>query len=368
MTMIGIALLFLLTVTCAQPWQDWALTPRCSDVHFKLTTTAANRVANNPPKDLFSNPEAIDAFLGQPVVYRNVSGTFIIYGQLCRPLHHSRIPKLQLLVHGSTYNHTYWSALQEPSGSASASSLPDHEELSWVDAATRRGYWTLAIDRLGQGLSSRPDPVTIVQDPLQTQLLHLIVREIREHDLLGIRFGSEGHGVDKLKLIYVGHSFGSGLGVHLAAAHPEDLDGIVLTGIGVGGPGTRVLRLLWVGREMALGLRRWGVVRIRRPVRLLLLRRVGSKRGEAGGKATPLVGEHRSTQHHGTGRWPARNLIGRRTGHKASAVAQLRLRRCVSVSRGRFVRYLSSVAYNGLPLFHLRSSTQYANHGKTQPA
>ncbi|KAI0551877.1 alpha/beta-hydrolase [Xylaria curta] len=232
-TMIRIALIFLLALTYAQPWENWALTPQCSDVHFKLTTTAANRVANNAPKDLFSDPEAIDAFLGQPVAYRNMSGTFTIYGQLCRPMHHSRIPKLQLLVHGSTYNHTYWSSLQEPSGSSWASLPPDHEELSWIHTATRRGYWTLAIDRLGQGLSSRPDPVIVVQSPLQTQLLHLIAQDIREHDLLGIRSTRGGcdDGVDRLKLIYVGHSFGSGLGVRLAAAHSEDFDALILTGI-----------------------------------------------------------------------------------------------------------------------------------------
>ncbi|KAI0189604.1 Alpha/Beta hydrolase protein [Xylaria flabelliformis] len=231
--MIGVALTLLLTLACAQPWENWALAPHCSDVHFQFTTTAANRVADNAPKDLFSDPEAIDAFLGQPVAYRNVSGTFAIYGQLCRPMHHSRIPKLQLLVHGSTYNHTYWSSLQEPSGSTWASSPPDHEELSWIHTATRLGYWTLAIDRLGQGLSSRPDPVTVVQSPLQMQLIHLIAREIRDRDLLGIQSarGGRNDGVDKLKLIYVGHSFGSGLGVNLAAAHPEDFDALILTGI-----------------------------------------------------------------------------------------------------------------------------------------
>jgi pimeloyl-ACP methyl ester carboxylesterase len=191
-------------------------------VHFTFSITAANRVANNPPSDLFSDAEAINAFLGQPVAYQNVSGTFGIYGQFCRPVHKAASPgarKLQLLVHGSTYNHTYWSALQEPPASA-------HSELSWIDAATRLGYWTLAIDRLGQGYSSKPDPVTVVQDPVQTQLLHLLARRIRDDDVLGIGFSDQ-----RSKLIYVGHSFGSGLGVHLAAAHPGDFDGLVLTGI-----------------------------------------------------------------------------------------------------------------------------------------
>ncbi|KAI0404081.1 alpha/beta-hydrolase [Xylaria palmicola] len=219
------------------PWASWAAstTPRCGDVYFTLAATAANRVADHPPGDLFSDPAAVDAFLGQPVAYWNVSGTFRLYGQLCRPARwwprRAAPPRLQLLVHGSTYNHTYWSALREPDDGED----DDHGALSWVRAATRRGYWTLAIDRLGQGRSSRPDPVAAVQDPLQTELLHLLVRRIRDDDALGIGFrpkNREGSGDGAGgTLIYVGHSFGSGLGVHLAAAHPDDVDGLVLTGI-----------------------------------------------------------------------------------------------------------------------------------------
>jgi len=228
--------------------------PQCQDMHFTFSTTASNRVANNPPKDLFSDNEAINTFLQQPVAYQNVSGTFTLFGQLCRPqsrhgalVVYSEEPKLQLLVHGSTYNHTYWSSLQEPSSDFVGAAADDdegteelflHEELSWIHSATRRGYWTLAIDRLGQGRSSRPDPVTVVQDPLQTQLLHLLARRIRDEDILGLGFsqkwwpGGENHGDGYVgKIIYVGHSFGSGLGVHLASAHPDDFDGLILTAI-----------------------------------------------------------------------------------------------------------------------------------------
>jgi pimeloyl-ACP methyl ester carboxylesterase len=229
--------------------------PQCRDMHFTFSTTAYNRVANNPPKDLFSDNDAINSFLQQPVAYQDVSGTFTLFGQLCQPRHgggtpavHAEEPKLQLLVHGSTYNHTYWSSLQEPSGLSGLTAAASEdgtekfldEELSWIHSATRRGYWTLAIDRLGQGRSSRPDPVAVVQDPLQTQLLHLLARRIRDDDILGLGFsqkwwpnGDDSYGGDGYvgKLIYVGHSFGSGLGVHLASAHPGDFDGLILTGI-----------------------------------------------------------------------------------------------------------------------------------------
>ncbi|KAI1809759.1 alpha/beta-hydrolase [Poronia punctata] len=206
-------------------------TPDCRDLHFTFSTTASNRVADHPPPDLFTSPEAIDAFLQQPVAYRNVSGTFVLYGQLCRPSHRasaSSQTRLQLLVHGSTYNHKYWSSLQEPSEVVNTRESESYERLSWIHAATRRGYWTLAVDRLGQGRSSRPDPVTVVQAPLQTQLLHLLAQKIRKDDILNIGFSQQQH---EGKLVYVGHSYGSGLGVHLAAEHPGDFDGYILTGI-----------------------------------------------------------------------------------------------------------------------------------------
>ena len=37
------------------------------------------------------------------------------------------------------------------------------EQYSWVAAASKAGYPTLAIDRLGNGDSSHPDPLLTVQ-------------------------------------------------------------------------------------------------------------------------------------------------------------------------------------------------------------
>ncbi|GAP85211.1 putative alpha beta-hydrolase protein [Rosellinia necatrix] len=288
--MIPVPLLFpLLALSCVgsrTPAPAPAPPPRCDDLFFTFTTTAANRVARDPPGDLFSDAAAIGAFLGQPVAYQEVSGTFTLYGQLCRPrgvaAGAGAAPKVQLLVHGSTYNHTYWSSLREPSdflpGNDDDEDDDEEEKLSWVHAATRLGYWTLAIDRLGQGRSSTPDPVNVVQSPLQAHLLHLLVRRIRDDDVLGIGFSSSsssssspsspptrrhssddddndddrgsgsggGGGGGGGKLIYVGHSFGSGLGVQLASAHPDDVDGLVLTGLaavrGDPGPGSALAR------------------------------------------------------------------------------------------------------------------------------
>jgi pimeloyl-ACP methyl ester carboxylesterase len=200
----------LLTLVSGLFLSDLVLSLHCHDVTFNVTASALNRVANNPPKDLFSDPDAITAFLNQPVAYQNVSGTFSIFGQFCSPLKFAAKQKLQVLVHGNTYNHTYWSALQKPESS-------NYAERSWIRYATSRGYHTLALDTLGSGLSSHPDPVNIVQDPLQTEVLHHVISKYRFFPTV----------------VLVGHSYGSGLALHLTETHPDDFDGLVLTGFGM---------------------------------------------------------------------------------------------------------------------------------------
>ena len=39
-----------------------------------------------------------------------------------------------------------------------------------------QGYPTLSIDRLGNGLSDHPDPVTVVQIPAHVEVAHAIVQ------------------------------------------------------------------------------------------------------------------------------------------------------------------------------------------------
>jgi pimeloyl-ACP methyl ester carboxylesterase len=197
------------------------LPPACIDLTFNITATAPNRIANGPPANLFSDPAAVSTFLSQPVAYQKVSGTFSIFGQFCFPTETAPTPKLQVLVHGNTFNHTYWSAL----GSTK------YPERSWVDYARNSGYYTLALDLLGAGNSSHPDPASVVQDPLQTEILHQIISQYQQFSTI----------------VYVGHSFGSGLGVHLAATYPNDIDGLLLTGIATvrGNPSTGSLYNQW---------------------------------------------------------------------------------------------------------------------------
>ncbi|HEY8998867.1 MAG TPA: alpha/beta hydrolase [Candidatus Saccharimonadales bacterium] len=136
------------------------------------------------------------------------SGPVTMYGQYCVPI---GLPSqtLQLLVHGGTYNHTYW----DFSGF--------NGEYSYVQAATEAGYATLAIDRLGYGNSTRPASTDVTFDN-EVSTLHAVVQAVRSGSI----------GIQVRRIEGIGHSLGSGTIVGDAAAYPGDFDAIALTGYG----------------------------------------------------------------------------------------------------------------------------------------
>lgn len=80
----------------------------------------------------------------------------------------------------------------------------------------------LAIDNLGAGDSSRPDPVVFTQQPLQTEIVHQITQMLRA--------GSISFAPKASKVIFVGHSLASVIGNGIASHYPKDFDALVLTG------------------------------------------------------------------------------------------------------------------------------------------
>jgi pimeloyl-ACP methyl ester carboxylesterase len=66
-----------------------------------------------------------------------------IYGELCVPALRPPPTTVQLLVHGTTYNHNYWDWPEDP------------ETHSHVRAALQAGYATFNVDRLGVGQSTK---------------------------------------------------------------------------------------------------------------------------------------------------------------------------------------------------------------------
>ncbi|MGW4716535.1 alpha/beta hydrolase [Nocardia sp. NPDC004260] len=127
-------------------------------------------------------------------------------GSLCTPTARAT-DTVMVLIAGSNYNATYWDFPYAP------------ETYSFRRAMNAAGIATLAVDRLGNGASTRP-PSTQVTATVSARALHDIVRSLRAGLAGAPPFG---------KVITGGHSLSSGIDV-LEATTYQDVDGVLLTG------------------------------------------------------------------------------------------------------------------------------------------
>lgn len=134
----------------------------CKEVNFTLSGKANNKditnIALNGTLD-----SIVDFYKNAPSI--TTSGPQTIKGTFCSPTRrNSNKDKLQVLFHSITATRSAWSAL---GGVGSDYPAYKPEMYSWVRYANAQGYPTLAIDRLGNGRSSHPDPVLVVQAPYE---------------------------------------------------------------------------------------------------------------------------------------------------------------------------------------------------------
>jgi len=133
--------------------------------------------------------------------------TFQVVGTLC-----SQGPAagktVQLLLHGATYARYYWDFPFQP------------EHYSYVRAATKRGYATFNLDRIGNGASDHPDG-NLVDMNANAFVVHQVVEALRAGEVASQSFE---------KVIVVGHSMGSFVTINYAGSYPDEADGIILTG------------------------------------------------------------------------------------------------------------------------------------------
>jgi len=199
--------------------------PKCRSVQLHVRAAADNIRFTNPPDP--NNATDIRQWLFSSLAdptgsYMNgtqlVSGIYRISATYCEPHgnshHHRRRRTLQVLVHGMTYNKEIWAGFGYS------------DIYNWHAYATRAGYHTLAVNRLGRGqlTGTVPDPITEVQSALQDKLTQELLIQLR-------RGGFSSLGLPEFdKIIYVGHSFGSALGNHVAKDNPNAADAYVLTG------------------------------------------------------------------------------------------------------------------------------------------
>ncbi len=115
---------------------------------------------------------------------------------------------VQFLEHGLSYDHNYWDWPLQP------------QKFSYVDAATKAGYATFTIDRLGAGLSDHPADPSVLTTESEAFVAHQLIQQLRSGAIGGTAF---------TKVISVGHSYGSQVAAYEAATY-NDVDGVILTG------------------------------------------------------------------------------------------------------------------------------------------
>jgi pimeloyl-ACP methyl ester carboxylesterase len=135
--------------------------------------------------------------------------SYTVAGELCAtPSELSSGETVQLLIHGASYNHTYWDF-----------GTIDGVPYSYARDLALAGYPTFAIDEIGTGQSSHP-PSSDVTIQSAAYVAHEIVQ-----DLLSGAIGNTAFG----KVIEVGHSFGS-ITTWEEAATYHDVAGAIITG------------------------------------------------------------------------------------------------------------------------------------------
>lgn len=152
------------------------------------------------------NSTLVQRIVGGP---RQITGTYSIFSSLCMPVDSKaarKVRTVQFLTHGDTLSGSYWDI------------APGY---SYVDAVTAAGYAAFFYDRIGVGKSDHPDPIQVVQGPLQVEIAHALIKLLRKNQIGGYRFS---------KFVGVGHSAGSTITQGVTTKYPKDFDAVILTG------------------------------------------------------------------------------------------------------------------------------------------
>nr|POF13032.1 hypothetical protein CFP56_10180 [Quercus suber] len=205
--------------------------PECTDFLIPVTASSGKMIpADNIPSNLNDGTVLTDYLVSQlssglagilgGVGNLEQSGHFEMSARYCEPANKvaSRANTIQYLQHAITNTKNYWNGLTYPVGY-------DGDMYSYSKVASDNGYPTIAIDNLGSGNSSHPDPIAVVQMGLQTEIANVIITMLRSGQV-----GGPVAGKKFTKVIYVGHSYGSIQGNAIAATYPDAVDTFVLTG------------------------------------------------------------------------------------------------------------------------------------------
>lgn len=140
---------------------------------------------------------------------QNVSGTYEIGATLCTPANDTAPKGVQLLTHGVGFDRYYWDF------------APGY---SYVDVAVENGYAAFFYDRLGVGVSEKPNAVSVVQAPPEVEIAHNLAMMLRSGSYSNNTFET---------VVGAGHSFGSLITQSVTSQYPSALDAAILTGFSV---------------------------------------------------------------------------------------------------------------------------------------
>lgn len=205
----------------------------CKQMDIPVFATANTAIYDIPrvDNDIEATAWAIfDATRTTPHDVRNIikntttSATFNIHAQLCVPRSSEKSDILQIATHGVHYDSRYWDSEYQP------------ESHSYVNAVLKAGYSILTYDRLGVGQSDIPDAYTVVQAPLEQEILRQLTLMARNGTLY--KFAEKTKPADPAfkalpkprKIVHVGHSFGSFLTSAFIANYGPLSDGAIITG------------------------------------------------------------------------------------------------------------------------------------------
>lgn len=139
-----------------------AFSSNCKVVTFTVTGSAQNKnITSSFPTTTLD--ALVSAYQAAP--FLTVSGPQTLSGTYCAPtVVNSNNAKLQVLFHSITGNRGGYAALGGP-----GTDFPQYrpEYYSFERYFNALGYPTLNMDRLGNGKSSHPDPILVVQAPYE---------------------------------------------------------------------------------------------------------------------------------------------------------------------------------------------------------
>ncbi|KAF2006660.1 hypothetical protein P154DRAFT_600719 [Amniculicola lignicola CBS 123094] len=205
----------------------------CKSLDIPVFATAPSAIYDIPrvDNDLQATAWAIfDATRSTPHNVKSIikntttSATFNIHAQLCIPRDSKKSDILHIATHGVHYDSRYWDSKYQP------------ESHSYVNAALKAGYSILTYDRLGVGQSDIPDAYTVVQAPLEQEILRQLTLMARNGTLYNFAEKAKPASAafkalpKPRKIVHVGHSFGSFLTSAFIANYGALSDGALITG------------------------------------------------------------------------------------------------------------------------------------------